>query len=274
MHRARTVRFSIVLALPLIGCAGTGPDPVVPVDSSSPAPVVRTVAIPGSDASLELVWIEDLGLWVGRTEVTWDAYLIFCDFDETRRAEVDGMARPSRPLDVEPFDHGWGLGQRPAIGVSRDAAASFCAFVARETGESVRLPDEQEWLSACAPSAGDARISLDRRAHTASNADDRTHEVAQLEANDRGLYDGLGNAAEYVSTPAVPGDDGWPLLMGGSFRTSFEGPGFEDPAHAPRQPFDFDWTLRDSSYPPGVWWLPDGEEAGFRIVSEAPGPDA
>jgi formylglycine-generating enzyme required for sulfatase activity len=252
----------------------TGAVAPLPHAPSKTALVVRRVHLPGSDVELELVWVPAAGVWVGRTEVTWDAYLFFCDFEERRRAAVDGIARPSRPLDVEPFDRGWGLDQRPAIGVSRDAAQVFCAWLSRETGEALRLPDATEWLAACAPSAEDARTPLDERAHTAANAGGRTHAVGELEANDRGLFDTLGNAAEYVSTPAVPGDDGWPLLLGGSFRTDFDGLAREGADAAPRQPFDFDWTLRDSNYPPGVWWLPDGEEAGFRIVSTAPAPDA
>jgi|GEM_PF-4188148 len=244
------------------------------IHGASAPPATRIVSVPGTYASVELVWVEAAGLWVGRTEVAWDEYLLFCDFEERMRGEevwgvVDGMARPSRPLDVEPFDRGWGKGRRPAIGVSRQAALDYCAWLSALTELPFRLPDEDEWRAACAPSAADRAVPLDARAWTASNSDGRTHPVGTLAANDRGVFDGLGNAAEYVSTPAVPDDPEWPLLMGGSFASVLDAD-----AAPPREAFDFAWTLRDSNYPPGRWWLPDGDAVGFRVVCELPPPGA
>ena len=32
--------------------------------------------------------------------------------------------------------------------------------------------------------------------------------------------------------------------------------------------FDENWTLRDPNFPPGVWWVPDGDHLGFRVLCE------
>lgn len=256
------------------GAATGAAAPAIDAEPSAPLAATKLVHVPGTYAAVELVWVEAAGLWVGRTEVAWDEYLLFCDFEERMRGEevwgaVDGMARPSRPLDVEPYDRGWGKGRRPAIGVSRQAAMDYCTWLSALTELPFRLPSEQEWLAACAPSEADRAVPLDDRAWTASNSDGRTHPIGTRAANDRGVFDGIGNASEYVSTPAVPDDDEWPLLLGGSMASELG-----DADAPPRQAFDFSWTLRDSNYPPGRWWLPDGDAVGFRVVCELPPPGA
>ncbi|MEZ5978054.1 MAG: SUMF1/EgtB/PvdO family nonheme iron enzyme [Planctomycetota bacterium] len=266
MKRSRSLRPTLVAALAagalaLHGCRGT--------DASS-TPAVRTVAIPGSDVTFELVWIEDGGFWIGRREVTWEEYLVFCDFAERRRAEVDGMARPSRPLDVEPMDHGFGLGRHPVIGVSRNGAETYCRWLGAVTGEEYRLPTETEWTLACAPLVVDPELVVD-----AQSSQGATAEVGSRGADAHLLFDALGNVAEYVSTPASPDAPKRALSLGGSFRT--ERAAFVDELGAPRVPrlpFDPAWTLRDSNFPPGVWWVPDGDQLGFRILCAGPGPGA
>jgi hypothetical protein len=67
----------------------------------------------------------------------------------------------------------------------------------------------------------------------------------------------LGNLWEYS------GDGG--VLRGGSWREAAA-----SIAPAARLPFDENWTLRDSNFPPGVWWVPDGDHLGFRLLCEDP----
>ena len=51
---------------------------------------------------------------------------------------------------------------------------------------------------------GRADELLPRYAWSGSNADNRTHTVGLLRPNDLGLFDAIGNVAEWVNDPAVP----------------------------------------------------------------------
>ena len=74
---------------------------------------------------------------------------------------------------------------------------------ARLDGLSLGLPGEVQWEYACRAGTQTARYhsSLDRVAWYANNSNSETHDVAQLEPNDWGLYDMLGNVWEWCSDP-------------------------------------------------------------------------
>ena len=76
------------------------------------------------------VFISDF--WLGKTEVTFEQFDLFC-----REA--------GRPL---PADEGWGRGSRPVINVSWDDADNYCRWLAQKTGRNFRLPREAEWEKA------------------------------------------------------------------------------------------------------------------------------
>lgn len=76
------------------------------------------------------VFISDF--WLGKTEVTFEQFDLFC-------------RETGRPL---PADEGWGRGSRPVINVSWDAADSYCRWLAQKTGRNFRLPREAEWEKA------------------------------------------------------------------------------------------------------------------------------
>jgi formylglycine-generating enzyme required for sulfatase activity len=215
---------------------------------------IRTVVIAGTGVRFELVPLPDApGTWIGRHEVTWDEYELFCNWDGPPDG-VDAVARPSRPLETFPYDRRWGRGRRPAVGMSAAAAARDCEWLTARTGLRFRLPSEAEWESAC----GAAPADLDAAAWHAGNSATGTQEVGGRAANALGAHDLLGNLWEYVGDGSV--------LRGGSWR---------DPPEAVRPaarlPFDEDWTLRDPNFPPGVWWVPDGDHLGFRVLCEDPG---
>lgn len=150
---------------------------------------------------------------IGRTEVTfeeWDA----C-------ADEGGCSQ-------RPADAGWGRGDRPVINVSYPDARQFTTWLSRKVGQTYRLPSEAEWeyaaragavgaypfgeqtekLCAFANGADLSSTAPGRNQGCRDPAADRTMPVARLGANAFGLFDTLGNAAEWV------GDCWAPSLVG------------------------------------------------------------
>ena len=121
--RTSAIRWVLVsiLAAATMSCASTETEP-----ASDSGPQTYREIVAGTAVEFDMVWIEEGGFWIGRTEVTWDEYLPFCDFDETDRLDprVDAITRPSKPLDVYPYDRDWGAGQRPAVGMSRNESSN------------------------------------------------------------------------------------------------------------------------------------------------------
>jgi formylglycine-generating enzyme required for sulfatase activity len=221
--------------------------------------------IPGTDVSFEMVWIEPGGFWMGRQEVTWDEYILYCDFDEVDRPPegVDAIARPSKPLETFPYDREFGMGRRPAVGMSWNAAKKYCQWLNGKTGRDYRLPTDAEWTLAL----GDQSFEpVEEYAWTADNSPDMTQEVGGKKPNAFGLHDQLGNLWEYTADPYDAAAPEWALLRGGSWLE----PSAEVGPDA-RLLFDEFWNLADPNDPPGTWWVPEGIHLGFRLLR--PGPD-
>lgn len=225
------------------------------------APQIVSVPIADTGVSFELVRVPEGGFWLGRTEVTWDEYLLYCSFEQDPPEGVDAVARPSKPLDTHPFDRRWGLGRRPAVGMSWSAARGYCAWLSARTGRTFRLPTEAEWQLAC----GSAPAPLEAYAWSASNSGGRTQEVGKRLPDPRGFHDLLGNLWEYCDNPADPAQPEIAVLRGGSWREAST-----DLTPAARLVFDEDWVLRDPNFPPGVWWVPEGDHLGFRVLEPDP----
>ncbi|MBT8484821.1 MAG: formylglycine-generating enzyme family protein [Phycisphaerae bacterium] len=247
-------RLALLLLLP--GCSAT-------VTTGPPAAAVSrdyTETIRGSVVEFDMVWVPEGEYWIGRHEVTWDEFLLYCDFEETEAVPpgVDAVTKPSKPLDVEPYDRDWGGGRRPAVGVSWNAAKQYCRWLSLNTGRSYRLPTEDEWTQAC----GDGRSGpLEEHAWFAANSGGMTQEVGRKAPNRRGLHDMLGNLWEYCLSPYDEADPKRAVLRGGSWKDDADRVTPEE-----RLRFDNDWVLRDPAMPPGVWWVPDGDHLGFRVV--------
>ena len=96
--------------------------------------------------------------WIGRTEVTWDAYDIYAfglDGDDPDAPPgVDAVARPSRPYGAPD----WGFGHQgyAALSMTQHAAAQFAAWLSARTDHTYRLPTEAEWVMP----ADSARVTL------------------------------------------------------------------------------------------------------------------
>jgi formylglycine-generating enzyme required for sulfatase activity/predicted Ser/Thr protein kinase len=76
------------------------------------------------------VFVSDF--WLGKYEVTFEQYDLFCR--ETGRPQ--------------PGDEGWGRGNHPVINVSWNDAQSYCRWLTQKTARSFRLPSEAEWEKA------------------------------------------------------------------------------------------------------------------------------
>ncbi len=197
--------------------------------------------------------------WIGRTEVTWDAYDVFVyGFDGpagAARTDADAVTRPSKPYIS--MDRGFGHAGYAVISVSNRGAMAFCVWLSHKTGRRYRLPTEAQWRFAC--SLGQVPpAEIGRYAWYRGNADFKTHAVGTREADAGGLHDMHGNASEWCT-----GADGRPVTLGGSYRDDMEGLGC-----AARVRPSAAWNQSDPQIPRSVWWLADAGFVGFRVVCE------
>jgi len=196
--------------------------------------------------------------WIGRTEVTWDAYDVFVYGLDTPGAETeaDAVTRPSKPYIS--MDRGFGHAGHAVISVSSRGAAAFCDWLTHKTGRRYRLPTEAEWRYACSLGRVPA-AEIGRYAWYRGNADFKTHPVGTRDPDAGGLHDMYGNASEWCT-----GADGLPVTLGGSYRDPMESLGCAArvlPAAA--------WNQSDPQIPRSVWWLADAGFVGFRVVCES-----
>lgn len=134
--------------------------------------------------------------YTGAFEVTFDEY------DQFARAT-------DRKL---PDDEGWGRGKRPVINVGVYDALNFAKWLSRKTGVHYRLPTEVEWEHAARAGTttiypwgselGDNRANCDG---CGSQWDaEQTAPVGSFEPNAWGVYDVVGNVAEWTCSMRDP----------------------------------------------------------------------
>jgi formylglycine-generating enzyme required for sulfatase activity len=240
----------------LAGCGG----------SAAPRGQDSTESIPGSSVTFEMVFIPaPKPFYLGRHEVTWSEYQLFCDEYDNPPPGVDAVSRPSPPGHGVP-PQGLGSGRQPAMGISWNGAKRYAEWLAAKSGKPYRLPTGAEWEFACRAGAsflyyfGDSETQLADHAWYAENSGGMTKEVGRKKPNAFGLHDMLGNVCEYTADGTA---DGKAILRGGAFT---DGP--DRLAGGARQEFLFKWVERDPQRPRSKWWAFDGP-TGFRLARDA-----
>ena len=126
--------------------------------------------------------------WLGKSEVTFAQFDVFC-------------ADSGRPL---PEDEGWGRGSRPVIHVSWEDADAYCRWLSQKSGRRFRLPSEAEWEKAAREKYPWGRKSPDRTLVNMKGRDDGYEFTAPVGAfppgaSPYGILDMAGNVWEWTS---------------------------------------------------------------------------
>jgi formylglycine-generating enzyme required for sulfatase activity len=220
------------------------------------------IPLPAGTVTINEAVVAIKPIWIGKTEVTWDEYDLYAfklDMAASEQiGELDAIARPTKPYGAP--DRGFGHRGYPALSMTFHAAQKYCRWLSTMTGKKYRLPTEAEWQHACQAGAAEkvAPKILDQHAWYWDNAEDKTHPAATKQPNPWGLYDMLGNAAEWVV-----GNDGAALVAGGAFKDKAEK--VHAAARAKQIP---SWNVTDPQMPKSQWWLSDATFVGFRVACE------
>ncbi len=251
-----------------------------------------------NDAPLHTVQVDSL--WVGKYEVTWELFELFLSennilpdsFPQDKIKKADAITRPSPPFEDPAF--GMGKNGYPVVSISPYAALTFCKWLSTVTGRLYRLPTEAEWEYMC--KAGESNsVFTDKPSQTSQlgnyawsyeNSNDSYAKVGQKLPNAFGLFDILGNVAEWTldqydedfynnqkDTIAI---NPWNMPTRLHPRV-FRGGSWDDDAK------DLTCTLRsksgfylqknDPQIPKSFWWYTDSPFIGFRLVSPVKQPD-
>ena len=237
--------------------------------------------IPFSQVTFEMVKVpgdESKGIkpfYIGKTEVTWDEFLPWAlckDIpEESDQAEQRALLqRPSAPYVT--VDRGFGTQHRPALGMSRLSAELYCQWLSKQTGHKYRLPTEKEWeyvytlggntqYEQLSKEEADRIAVWEGDSYVQSEQMNMTQPVASKAPNKLGLYDLVGNAAEWVTDT---GKDR--VVRGGHFYSKLDKIGWVG-----REVQDDEvWNANYPGDPRSIWWFVDAMWVGFRVVCEQP----
>ncbi len=229
--------------------------------------------------------------WMGTYEVTWNLFepFLYKDYEVTKStdgkvpAEVDAVTRPTKPyLDMT---FGYGKDGQPALAMTHYNAIQFCKWLYVRTGVFYRLPTEAEWEYACRAGSsseyffGDDASKLTEYASFKENSGGQTVKVGTKKPNPWGLFDMLGNVAEWTydqydanfystfkgkvaENPVnVPTTLYSHVVRGGSFESEAN-----DLRSAARGASDPIWKQLDPQIPKSNWWFPEAPFVGMRLV--------
>ncbi len=289
------------------------PTPVEPSPEAMAGPRAgdtMRIDIPGTDVGFTLVYIPggsfDMEVsgqsktvsvdpfWIGKYEVQHDEYTIYrnreYDTDDTDweggEYSADAATRPSPPYTDISFGMG-STGGFPAVSMTQQAALFYCNWLFTKTGNFFRLPTEAEWTLACLAGSEGAmppsvtESDLGEFAWYMDNSSEKFHRVGQKKPNAYGLYDILGNVAEwtldnfsenYAEATADMSENPWVapekrygrVVKGGSYDDYAE-----DCTCRSRTKSTVQWQKRDPQIPKSLWWNTDAPHVGFRLVMPA-----
>ncbi len=242
-----------------------------------------------NDHPAHLVQIDSI--WVGKYEVTWEVFELFLKenktlFDslgENTNKKIDAITRPSPPFE----DPSFGMGKKgyPVISISPYAALTFCKWLSTVTGRFYRLPTEAEWEYICKGGSADddffanKRTHLDQYAWSYENSNYQYAKVGQKLPNAFGVYDILGNVAEWtldqydkdfyknedslaVKPWNIPTKLHPRVYRGGSWNDDVV-----NISSTKRNDSGFYLQKNDPQIPKSFWWYTDASYIGFRLVS-------
>lgn len=230
--------------------------------------------------------------WIGANEVTYDEYdAFFKDEEFSQNQTADAVTRPSPPY----IDLTLGMGKEggfPANSMSQYGALMYCKWLYKKTGIFYRLPTEAEWEYACRAGSqtvypfGNDPKELGKYAWYKDNSEDKYHKTGLKAPNAWGLYDMLGNVAEWTmdqydekyfsaisgaTDPIVRPTARHPrTLRGGTYQDDASGV-----RSASRLKSNPDWNRRDPQIPRSRWWNADAPFIGFRVLrpEKPPSPE-
>ena len=222
--------------------------------------------------------------WMGAFEVTHDEFdFFFQDEAFAENSRVDAVTRPTPQY----IDLSWGMGKKggfPANSMQQFTALMYCRWLYQKTGHFYRLPTEAEWEYASRAGTttvypfGNDEKELPRYAWYKGNSNKVYHKVGQLAPNAWGLYDMLGNVAEwtldqydemYFNKLSDGAADPLAAPIAAHPRTTRGGSFDQDAAElrpSSRFPWQPSWSKRDPQIPKSRWWLTDAAFVGFRVV--------
>ena len=235
--------------------------------------------------------------WMGKYEITWDAYEVWMDDLDILRLKFTSMSLNERDKIAEEYqttqptppyvDMSFGMGKRdnPAICMTQLSAKVFCKWLSAKTGRYYRLPTEAEWEYACragtktAYSFGDDAEQLGDYAWYSKNSDSTYHPVGKKKPNAWGLHDMHGNVSEWVldqysvdfyavhANAVAKNPLNIPKTL---YPRVVRGGGWDDGPitcrSAARIKSDESWKEQDPQVPQSIWYHTDATSVGFRVV--------
>ena len=152
---------------------------------------------------------------MGKHPVTFKQYDVF--------AEATGREKPN--------DEGWGRGKRPVINVNWHDAIAYIDWLNKQTGETFRLPSQDEWQYAAEikpgtkyPWGNDIDCSMLHFGRGQGECSDEygTAVVGSYPPNGYGLQDMYGNVKVWTRECVNYTPCGFPLVIGTSWADSSE----------------------------------------------------
>lgn len=230
--------------------------------------------------------------WMGKYEITWEQYYQFSaemmsnlreqslPGQEEFGISADAISLPSPPYVDMSF--GMGTDGYPAISMTQYAASMFTKWLTAKTGHFYRLPTEAEWEYACRAGldASGAAALAEQQAWYKENTERGYKEAGLKQPNAFGLYDMLGNVAEWTTDQFTEDyytnlkDDGsvqnpW-VKPSELYPRTVKGASWMDEVDqvscSKRRGSESRWKMLDPQIPKSLWWHTSAQFLGFRIV--------